>query len=391
MLDTGQDVLITEGMILTVLLASLADMQTVAVLAMTGLGTFALAWWLQQQKQVKLQAVHQQALDQSAVLLEQEKAESAKQAAQARKSLDEAIAERVLVEERFATHREAAERRESELLARIASLESDLAETREIAARLAPTEARVGDLETTLRAERGRVAALEQTLQVTTDRAREVASQLLETQNRLTQHLEKTRAREAELVQQLADQEQILAVDQARLGTVDEEISRLKETQAAYQATAENRITGLQRQLAAAEAKAALVQKEFMSAVGVLPEPSAATMAAPNDKRVQELESKLTQAEAEARKKAREDGYRIAELEYRLTEAKEALAGMQAPEAGAAETESLREEVKKLTAEKAALADDLETLKMVKARSVEPVPEVLEQGFLLMDDDLPGK
>lgn len=391
MLDTGQDVLITEGMIFTVLLASLADMQTMAVLAVTGLGAFALAWWLQQQKQAKLQAAHQHALEQSAALLEQEKAESAKQAAQARQSLDEAIAERVLVEERFGTHRETAQRRESDLQARIASLESELADTREIAARLAPTEARVGDLETTLRAERGRVSVLEQTVQVTTDRAQEVASQLLETQSRLTQYLEKTRAREAELVQQLADQEQTLAVDQARLGTVDEEISRLKETQAAYQTTAENRITGLQRQLAAAEAKAALVQKEFMSAVGVLPEPTAAAVAAPNDRRVKELESKITQAEAEARKKAREDGYRIAELEYRLTEAKEALAGMQASEAVTAETEALREEVKKLTAEKEALADDLETLKMVKARSVEPVPEVLEQGFLLIDDDLSGK
>lgn len=391
MLDTGLDVLITEGMIFTVFLASLADMQAVAALAVTGLGAFALAWWLQQQKQAKLQVVHQHALEQSAALLEQEKTESAKQAAQARKSLDEAIAERVLVEERFATYREAAQRRESDLLARIAALESDLAATREIAARLAPTEARVGDLETTLRAERGRVAALEQTLQVTTDRAREVASQLLETQNRLTQHLENSRAREAELVKQLADQEQTLAIDQARLGTVDEEISRLKETHAAYQTTAENRITGLQRQLAAAEAKAALVQKEFMSAVGVLPEPTSATTAAPNDKRVQDLEAKIAQAEGAARKKAREDGYRIAELEYRLTEAKEALAGMQVPETGATETEALREEVKKLIAEKEALADDLETLKMVKAKSVEPVPEVLEQGFLLMDDDLPGK
>ena len=41
--------------------------------------------------------------------------------------------------------------------------------------------------------------------------------------------------------------------------------------------------------------------------------------------RVAELEAKILQIEAEARKKAREDGYKIAELEYRLSEAKEAL------------------------------------------------------------------
>jgi hypothetical protein len=40
-----------------------------------------------------------------------------------------------------------------------------------------------------------------------------------------------------------------------------------------------------------------------------------------DDKRITDLEAKLHLVEAESRKKAREDGYKIAELEYRLSEA----------------------------------------------------------------------
>ena len=54
-------------------------------------------------------------------------------------------------------------------------------------------------------------------------------------------------------------------------------------------------------------------------------------MTAGDDKRVAELEAKITQLEADARKKAREDGYKIAELEFRLSEAQDALAQKEAP------------------------------------------------------------
>ncbi|MBB5039593.1 coiled-coil domain-containing protein [Prosthecobacter dejongeii] len=391
MLDTERDVLISAWMIFTVILASLFEMQTLGALVLVALVSSLFAWWLQERKLRLRQALHAQERMQGQSLLEQVKSSAAEQAASAQLKLEEAKAERVQMEERFASHRDAAQRRETDCLARIGSLETDLATTREIAARLAPTEARVGDLETALRAERGRTAALEQTLSVTTLRAQELTTQLQDIQTRLGSQLEKSKVREAELMQQLANQEQTLAVDQARLGTVDDEISRLKENHAAYQTTAENRITGLQRQLAAAEAKAAMVQKEFMSAVGVLPEPTAAVVGAPNDRRVMELEAKISQTEAEARKKSREDGYRIAELEYRLTEAQEALANPKVHDAASPEIEALKAEVKALTADKEALVHDLETLKMLKAKSVEPVPEVLEQGFLLMDDDAPAQ
>ena len=91
----------------------------------------------------------------------------------------------------------------------------------------------------------------------------------------------------------------------------------------------EAKIAQLQKNMTAAEARVTMVQKEFMNAVGV---PSAPVSGRPgvvlptpggNDKRVRELEDKVAQLEAESRKKAREDGYKIAELEYRLSEALE--------------------------------------------------------------------
>ena len=76
-----------------------------------------------------------------------------------------------------------------------------------------------------------------------------------------------------------------------------------------------------------------MVQKEFMSAVGTAPA-AAPSSAGSSDKRVRDLEEKIAQMEAEARKKIREDGYKIAELEYRLSEALEK-AGTSAPDASA--------------------------------------------------------
>ncbi|WP_133794867.1 hypothetical protein [Prosthecobacter fusiformis] len=369
-----------------VLLAAFTQVETLGAALLAALVTAGIARWLHGRSisQLTLQMEREKGNWQTA--MEHEKAISAKQATLALKTLADAKAECAVVEERFALHREAAQRRENDSLARIGSLEADLATTRELAAKLPSTQARIGDLEKTLTAERGRIQALEQALSVTRTRAQEIEQKLDDTQSRFTQHQEKAQTREADLVQQLAEREQSLASDQARLSTVDEEISRLKENHTSYQTSAEARITSLQRQLAAAEAKSALVQKEFMSAVGVLPEPSAAAVAAPNDKRIIELEAKITQTEAEARKKAREDGYKIAELEYRLSEASEAAAKLKATEGQAAEIEKLLAEVKSLIAEKDMLTHDLETLKLVKAKSVEPVPEVMEQAFLIMDE-----
>lgn len=386
MLDFLHDALFTVQMILSVILATSSELQTLAAMALVALVASGIAWWLQQQKIRLLKIRHGEETAGWQAQLTSQKEESLKQAALAQKHLDEALAERAVVEERFALHREAAQRRENDSLARIGMLENDLAATREIAAKLPHVQARIGDLETAISSERGRVGALEQTLQVTNTRAQELSAQLQEALARSAAFEEKTQAREAELVRQLADREQSLASDQARLGTVDDEIARLKDAQTAYQTTAESRIATLQRQLAAAEAKSAMVQKEFMSAVGVLPE-SAPSTGGLSDKRIIDLEAKISQAEAEARKKAREDGYKIAELEYRLSEANDAVVKLKEAEDKAAEVESLRAEVKTLMADQEALLNDIETLKLLKAKSVEPVPEVLEQSLLPMDSN----
>lgn len=374
-------------MIVPMLLAVTSEIQVLVATVLAAAAGYGLAWWMQQKKLGVLQFKQEVERGEFQSQIETHKEALIQQEATARKSLDAAAAEKALVEERFSLFRDASQRRDSDAAARITTLEQDLMSAREVAAQLAPTQARIGDLEAALKAERGRLAAVEQTLGVTHERAQDLERRLQKSQEAFDTLQEKAAAREAELVSQLAEREQTFVADQARLGTVDEEIAKLKEGHAAYQTTAESRISGLQRQLAAAEAKSAMVQKEFMNAVGVLPEPTTSSAIASNDKRVHDLEAKISQIEAEARKKAREDGYKIAELEYRLSEAQESLSKAKESEGEAGEVETLLGEVKSLLAEKEALQHDLETLKILKAKAVEPVPEVLEQGLLPMGED----
>ena len=100
--------------------------------------------------------------------------------------------------------------------------------------------------------------------------------------------------------------EQTIQANATLVETAETQVNQANETLNAYRQQAETRLTNLQRQLAASEAKAALVQEEFMNAVGVLPDkPSAPSRSASvgDDKRLSELEAKILQIEAEARKK----------------------------------------------------------------------------------------
>jgi hypothetical protein len=113
----------------------------------------------------------------------------------------------------------------------------------------------------------------------------------------------------------------------AAAGGPEAELAKARE---AHQ-QAEVKIGNLQRALKAAEARIEIVQKEFMNAVGVSSAPVAGAPSAPSsDKKVRDLEEKLAHLEAESRKRAREDGYKIAELEYRLSEALDASKSNQA-------------------------------------------------------------
>ncbi|MEQ1747998.1 MAG: hypothetical protein ABL974_01140 [Prosthecobacter sp.] len=283
------------------------------------------AWYFQEKKTqaLKLEQADQEAAHASAV--KSLKTESATQAATAQQKLDDAATAHKLLEERHATLRETAQRRELDADQRIANLNTDLTAAREIAAQLEPAKVRISDLETALSSERGRVSALEQTVVVSNKRADDFERRLDQSQAESVKARYITEQREGELQAEIAKLDQTIKDNVARVESVDNEIA----THTAYKQQSETRITNLQRQLAAAEAKSALVQKEFMSAVGTLPQTPAVSSRAPasaDDKRVAELEAKLTQAEAEARKKAREDSYKIAELEFRLSEAIEALA-----------------------------------------------------------------
>jgi DNA repair exonuclease SbcCD ATPase subunit len=238
--------------------------------------------------------------------------------------LSEAVANYNVLEERQNLLREAAQRREDEATVRIETLVSELASFREIAAQLEPTRARIGDLEAALSSERGRLSAMEQTVFVSSKRADDFQQRLDQSHRDLTQHRQQAEQREREQQAEITRLEQTLKVNAFTVETAERQISQAGETLESYRQQSETRITNLQRQLTASEAKAALVQKEFMSAVGVLPDKPVLTgrMAlAVDDKRITDLEAKLHLVEAESRKKAREDGYKIAELEYRLSEA----------------------------------------------------------------------
>lgn len=283
------------------------------------------AWYFQAKK---IRALEQQSADEDAAhaaAIKAQRAETAAQAAHAQHQLDAAATAHKLLEERHATLREASQHREQEAEQRIQVLTADLSTTREVAAQLEPTRARIGDLETALASERGRVSALEQTVIVSNKRADDFERRLDQSQGELVKTRQASEQREIEHQAEIAKLEQTIRANAERVESVDNEIA----THTAYKQQAETRITNLQRQLAAAEAKSVLVQKEFMSAVGTLPAEMPAvsrrTPASADDKRVAELEAKLTQAEAEARKKAREDSYKIAELEFRLSEAQAAL------------------------------------------------------------------
>lgn len=286
------------------------------------------AWFFQEQK---IKALGQQALNQKdahAVEVKGLQAAAAADAALAAQKLDAAAAAHKVLEERYESLRSSSQRREAEAVEQIRMLNQELLLTRETAAQLEPTKARIGDLENALASERGRVAAIEQTADVSNKRAEDFQKRLDQSLTELAQLRQRADERERELLEKVTKLEQTMQANASLVETAETQVNQANETLNAYRQQAETRLTNLQRQLAASEAKAALVQKEFMSAVGVLPEKPATpsrSASVGDDKRLSELEAKILQIEAEARKKAREDGYKIAELEYRLSEAQEAL------------------------------------------------------------------
>ncbi len=279
-----------------------------------------LITWLVMRSQLKrLQRESSAALEQlraeSGAALQAEHSKAAALAAETAKASAAAEASFADLQQRFTTHREVAERRASDAAQQIARLEADLAATREIAAQLAPTQSRIKDLETALAAEQGRVKAQEQAIEATNARATDFEKRLIEAQELLLKQKAEMQETAVEL-KKILDEQAAYAAE----GGVEAELAKARE--ATQQA--EGKIVNLQRALKAAEARVEMVQKEFMNAVGVATVPTPGTTASATDKKLREQEDKFALLEAESRKRAREDGYKIAELEYRLSEALEA-------------------------------------------------------------------
>ncbi|WP_395751869.1 hypothetical protein [Prosthecobacter sp.] len=278
-----------------------------------------LILWLVMSSKLKRQA------GESAAILEKLRAESdaALQAVQARAAADAAEHARASataaasladLQQRFSTHREVSERRANDASQQITRLEAELASTREIAAQLGPTQSRIKDLETALVAEQGRVKAQEQAIEATNARAADFEKRMLDAKEMVLKHKMEMQETAVEL-KKIRDEQAAYAA----AGGPEAELAKARE--AAQQA--ETKVANLQRALKAAEARTEMVQKEFMNAVGLATAPTPGAPSATSDKKLRELEEKLTHVEAESRKRAREDGYKIAELEYRLSEALE--------------------------------------------------------------------
>ena len=279
-----------------------------------------ITWLVMRGKFKRAQRESSAALEQlraeSGAALQAEQAKAATLAAESAKTSAAAAASFADLQQRFNTHREVAERRANDASQQITRLEADLAATREIAAQLPPTQSRIKDLETALAAEQGRMKAQEQAIAATNARAADFEKRMIDAQDLMLKHKAEMQENAVELKKMRDEQAAYAAA-----GGAEAELAKARE--ATQQAEA--KITNLQRALKASEARIEMVQKEFMNAVGVATVPTPGTSATASDKKLREQEEKLAHLEAEARKRAREDGYKIAELEYRLSEALEAL------------------------------------------------------------------
>lgn len=291
-----------------------------AVVAAMILLPVLITWLVMRSKLKRVQSESSAALEQlraeSGAALQAEQAKAAALAAETAKNSTAAAASIADLQQRFNTHREVAERRANDASQQITRLEADLAATREIAAQLPPTQSRIKDLETALAAEQGRMKAQEQAIAATNARAADFEKRMIDAQDLLLKQKAEMQETAVEL-KKIRDEQAAYAA----AGGPEAELGKARE--ATQQAEA--KIANLQRALKASEARIEMVQKEFMNAVGVATVPTPGTSATASDKKLREQEEKLAHLEAEARKRAREDGYKIAELEYRLSEALESL------------------------------------------------------------------
>ena len=139
-----------------------------------------------------------------ATALQAQKDAAAAQVAAAQQKLDAAAAAHQQLEAQHNDHLQAAHRREQENARRIAGLAADLAATREVAAQLQPAQIRIKDLETALASERGRVGALEKAVEVSSKRATDFETRLVQAHLSVTELRQSSAQREGELQADIA-------------------------------------------------------------------------------------------------------------------------------------------------------------------------------------------
>jgi hypothetical protein len=308
----------------TLALIGTLSLEEMAAAAVAVLLPVLITWLVMRGKLKRLERESSAALEQlrteSGAALQAAQAKAAAEAAEYAQNSAVAAASFADLQQRFGTHREVAERRANDASQQIGRLEADLAATREVAAQLVPTQSRIKDLETALAAEQGRMKAQEQAIAATNARAADFEKRMIEAQDRLLKQKAEMQETAVEL-KKVRDEQAAYAA----AGGAEAELAKAREATQ----VAEGKITNLQRALKAAEARVEMVQKEFMNAVGLATVPTPGTSSAATDKKLREQEEKLAQLEAESRKRAREDGYKIAELEYRLSEALETVKNAQ--------------------------------------------------------------
>ncbi|MCB1227188.1 MAG: hypothetical protein KDK99_15320, partial [Verrucomicrobiales bacterium] len=283
--------------------------------------------WLGQRQRTQLLA---QAEEEKQTLQAQHQTE----AAAAARKLEQAEQTRAAQEASFLQLQSEAEKREATLREELATThtnlemtQADLVATRKIADELPATRLRIQDLETVLTARQGRVEALEEALQALKTRATDLEAKCQEEQTAREAALAAAAEREADFREQLAKHDQSQAEGHHRESETLNELDALRNKHQLYQEQSEKRLASLQRQLSAAEARADLVQKEFNQALGLTATPRAGNAETPpaagDPRQLRALEDQVKQLEADARKRTREDGYKIAELEFKLSEATE--------------------------------------------------------------------
>ena len=233
-------------------------------------------------------------------------------------------------------------------MGKISELDLDLKtaqhQVRDTETQLTLSKNRVTDLEVSLEAEKGRISAMQEALEAKQDLAKQLAQELSTARTSFADERRVASEREAALRAQLADHEKMAASGQSMTDVVNAELEKTRAAQAELEKESASRLAELQRKLAAADQKSAMLQKEIMALVnstGNTADAAAAVVAAEEleqakdralqaEKKITELEAQLSQGDAGTRKRLREAEYKICELEFKLAQVDDGKAPPQA-------------------------------------------------------------